>query len=382
MTHHNPTVDHIGVREDPRVATDDARGRCPVAYDGNGWGALGHAEVVTVATDPDLYSSAHPTRRAIPNSLDGDEHTAYRKIVDQHLTPERVAREEPRSRRVAATLVAQLPRDAAVRAIFDIGTPFAVRAQCAWLGWPARVENELASWMRDSQAATRSGDRARTAAVADGFDAMIRSLLDERRGRPAKDVTGEVMHETVHGRPLTDDEVVSILRNWTAGDLSSLAASVGVIAYLIATRPEIQEEVRSRVAAGDAAWVESAIEELLRIDDPFLTNRRTATTMTTLGGEHIRAGDRVQLSWPSANRDSSVFPDPDAFDPAANAPHNLVFGIGPHVCPGRGLTLMELRVVLEELVRATAWIELVPGHSPVRETPPMGGWAEVEVVLT
>jgi cytochrome P450 len=190
------------------------------------------------------------------------------------------------------------------------------------------------------------------------------------------------MHETVHGQPLTDDEVVSILRNWTAGDLSSLAASVGVIAYLIATRPEVQEQVRSRVAAGDAAWVESAIEELLRIDDPFLTSRRTTTADSHLDGKHIPAGDRVLLSWTSANRDSSVFPSPDAFDPAANAHANLVFGIGPHVCPGRDLTLMELRVVLEELVKSTTWIELTPGHTPVRETLPMGGWAEVEVVLT
>lgn len=57
-------------------------------------------------------------------------------------------------------------------------------------------------------------------------------------------------------------------------------------------------------------------------------------------------------------------------------------GIGPHVCPARGLSLMELRVVVEELLGATESIDLTPGRVPVRETVPMGGWAEVEIVLS
>src|SRR5690606_24893708 len=156
--------------------------------------------------------------------------------------------------------------------------------------------------------------------------------------------------------------------------------STGVIAYLLATRPEVQREVRNRVAAGDADWVEAAVNELLRIDDPFLSNRRVATTDTTLGGTEITQGDPVVLAWTAANRDSAACAAPDAFDPLANAPHNLVFGIGPHVCPARGLSLMELRVVVEELLGATESIDLTPGRVPVRETVPMGGWAEVEIV--
>lgn len=255
--------------------------------------ALGHAEVVAAATDPETFSSAHPTRRAIPNSLDGEEHAAYRAIVDRYMTPERVAREEPRSRAVAADLVTLLPREMPVDAVARIGTPFAVRAQCAWLGWPAEIEDDLVAWMRDNHAATQSGDRAWTAAVAERFDAMIRALLEPRRGRPVTDVTGEVLHETVDGRPLTDEEVVSMLRNWTAGDLGSVAASVGVIAHLLATRPDVQREVRARAGAGDADWIEGAIEEMLRIDDPFVSNRRTATANARLGDVDIAAGDQL-----------------------------------------------------------------------------------------
>jgi cytochrome P450 len=217
--------------------------------------------------------------------------------------------------------------------------------------------------------------------VAERFDAMIRRLLDARREGPATDVTGELMRDTVHGRPLTDEEIVSILRNWTAGDLGSLATSVGVIVHYLAATPAVQREVRALVEAGDAESVEDAVEEILRIDDPFVSNRRVTTRVVELGDETIPQGERVLLNWTAANRDPLVFGEPDRFDPEGNAHANLVFGIGPHACPGRALTLMELRVITEELLGRTGWIEPARDRPAVRETPPVGGWARVPVVL-
>lgn len=368
--------------QDQRAVHDASRDRCPVVHDGDAWMVLRHAEVVAVATDPVTYSSDVTGRRAVPNSLDGAEHAAYREVVDRYLTPERVAREEPRCRTIAAGIVAALPHGTTVRTIADVGVPFAVRSQSAWLGWPPELEEGLVTWMRDNHGATRSGDRVRTAAVAERFDTMIRGLLDVRRGAPPADVTGELMHETVSGRPLADEDVVSILRNWTAGDLGSLATSVGVIVHFLASRPEVQDEVRALVAAEDDAAVEAAVEEILRIDDPFVSNRRRATRDTELGGEAIPRDGRLLLNWTAANRDPLVFGDPDRYDPAAHASANLVFGIGPHVCPGRALTLMELRVITAELLRRTASITLAPDRPAVREKPPVGGWARVPVVLS
>ncbi len=373
--------DAAGRWPDQRTTYDDLRSRCAVARHGDSWMLLRHAEVLAAATDPRTWSSRVTTRRAIPNSLDGDEHAAFRAVVDRYLTDDRVAREEPRARAHAEAIVGGLPRGETVKTIAGIGVPFAVRTQSSWLGWPADLEDELVAWIADNHAATRSGDRERTSEVAERFDQMIRALLDERRGAPVVDVTGELMHDTVDGRPLTDEEIVSILRNWTAGDLGSLATSVGVVVHHLAATPAVQREVRSLVEAGGAAAVEAAIEEMLRIDDPFVSNRRVATCPVTVVGEHFDAGERVLLNWTAANRDPEVFGDPDRYDPVGNAGANLVFGAGPHVCPGRALTLMELRVVLEELLRGTSWIEPAPDRPAVRETPPVGGWARVPVVL-
>ena len=193
-------------------------------------------------------------------------------------------------------------------------------------------------------------------------------------------MTTLLLHETVDGRPLTDEEVVSILRNWTAGDLGSLAACLGVLVHRLATHPHRQDVTRERVARGERAAIESAIEEVLRIDDPFVANRRRTTRQVRIGGRLIPARQRVVLNWTAANRDPRVFGDPDEFRPEQNAGHNVVFGAGPHVCPGRALTLMELRVAVTELLARTE--RMLPADEPaVRERPPASGWARVPVVL-
>lgn len=366
---------------DQRTTYDALRSKCPVAREGDRWVVLRHAEVVAAATDPASFSSTVTSRRAIPNSLDGLEHAAYRSVVERYLTAARVAREESQCRRHAAAIVDALPRGVTVKTIASIGIPFAVRSQSTWLGWPSDLEEELVSWIRDNHAATHSGSREQMRDVAERFDRIIGELIDQRRDRPGADVTGELLGETVDGRALNDVEIVSILRNWTAGDLGSLATSVGVLVHFLAARPPIQEQVRTLVASGEAAALTAAVEEILRIDDPFVSNRRVATKTTELGGETIAAGESVLLNWTAANRDPLVFGYPDRYDPAGNAEANLVFGIGPHVCPGRALTLMELRVMLEELVGRTNWIEPAQDRPAVREIPPVGGWARVPVVL-
>ena len=367
--------------DDQRSTSDALRGRCAVARENGTWVALRHAEVVAAATDAEVFSSSVTTRRAIPNSLDGTDHAAYRALVDRYLTDDRVAREESQCRAHAAAIVDDLPRGVTVKTIADIGTPYAVRSQSSWLGWPSDLEDELVEWIRDNHAASRSGSRDAMRQVAERFDHMIRGLLEPRRDAPTPDVTGELLGDTVDGRPLTTDEIVSILRNWTAGDLGSLATSVGVLVHFLAARPSIQREVRALVEANDHLALVAVVEEILRIDDPFVSNRRVTTRTVILGGEEIGEGQQVLLNWTAANRDPLVFADPNRYNPAENAPHNLVFGIGPHACPGKALTLMELRVMLEELLARTSWIEPAPGRPAVRETPPVGGWARVPVVL-
>jgi cytochrome P450 len=175
---------------------------------------------------------------------------------------------------------------------------------------------------------------------------------------------------------LPDADIVSILRNWTAGDLGSMAAALGVVVHFLATHPDVQEALRAR--PGNLA---AAIDEMLRIDDPFLVNRRVVTIARQIAGFVLQTGTRIYLNWTSANRDERVFADPDAYRPEQHAPHNLVYGTGIHACPGRPLATLELVVAVQTLLGVTTCIELAATAELLRETYPLGGWRRVPVRL-
>lgn len=373
MTNWPDEVDPTG--RDLRMLTDELRAGHRVARNARGeWVLLGHAEVEAAASDPERFSSAVSAHLQVPNGLDGDEHAEARRVLDRYLTSEAIAPFEARFREIARDLVASLPAE--TDAVRDLGAVFAVRAQSAWLGWPAALEPRLLDWMQDNHAATRSGERARMAQVADDFDDLIREVLEPRRFNPTDDLTSRLMADGWKGRPFTDEELVSILRNWTGGDLGSIALCVGVLAAHLSLDPALQTRLRSGVTDAE---LDAVIDEILRLDDPFVTNRRKATCPVTVAGVDIGAGEVVKLNWTSANRDESVF-GVDVFDPSGHADRNLVYGTGPHVCPGRALATMELRIAVQELLAATSAI--FPGEGdPEREVHPVGGYRRVPIAL-
>ncbi len=335
----------------------------------------GHAEVVRVATDPVRFSNAASRFLQIPNGLDGAEHDRFRALVDRYFTPGALAEFEPACRRVACELTGAICPGEVFDAVGGLGGRFAVRAQVAWLGWTPALEEPLLEWLKDKFESMRSGDPALAEDAARRFDALVLPLLEERRDSDgSRDVTDRLLHDTSAGRPLTDAEVVSILRNWTGGDLASIAQCVGVIVHDLAAHASIDRRLRDE--SSDPRFDEG-LEELLRRNDPFTSSRRVATCPVEAGGSRVRTGQRVTLDWRAANRDPGVFRDPDAFDPHGNSAHNLVYGVGPHVCPGRPLVRMELR----ELVRAlhSDFRRLVLAGAPVEERPPMGGFRSVPV---
>ncbi|MGA4506648.1 cytochrome P450 [Propionibacteriaceae bacterium G1746] len=372
---------------DLREFTDELRRDHAVVKNARGeWVFLKHEDVSAIALDDERFSSAVSRFLQVPNGLDGDEHTAFRAALDPFLSAESLAPFEPTFADIATNLVATLPRGEAVDAVDTIGARFAVRAQSAWLGWGPELEQTLVEWVQSNHEASRSGDGTHLAEVAEQFDALIRGVVDARRsshgGVTGDDVTSDLMRtqvsrDGVHGRALSDEELVSVLRNWTGGDLGSIALCVGVIAHHLAGDATLQNRVRSGVSDAE---LDAMIDEMLRIDDPFVTNRRITTCPVTIGGVDLPEGARVKLNWTSANRDETVFGDPDVFDPVGNAHRNLVYGLGRHACPGRLLSTIELRVATRALVNGTTSITLAE-VSGEREVHPVGGWADAPVIL-
>ncbi|AGF73356.1 cytochrome P450 [Corynebacterium halotolerans] len=347
----------------------------------------GHAEVVRVAEDAETFSSAVSAHLQIPNGLDGREHIRFRRLLDRYLAPDVVAEYGEPFRHVARAVVDDFltGRTARVDAVDDLGATFAVRAMRAWLGWPAELEERLLAWIAENSAATRSRDRSRTAAVAEEFDDIIAEVVRPRLEAPDRfdDVTAELVHDTSLGRKLEFAEIVSILRNWTAGDLGSVARCIGVVLHGLTENLALQEHLRFGVS--DAEFT-AVVDELLRVDNPFVSNRRVTTCPVTLSGVELPEGQRVRIHWTAANRDPEAFRDVEAFDPEGNAGKNLVWGTGPHVCPGKPLSILEIRAFIEELLKAaTVWPAEGTGDDGAggasRGVHPVGGWEHYPVEL-
>jgi cytochrome P450 len=364
------------VIDDQITAYDHMRGRCPVAYsDYLHWSVFRHADVMRVLNDHDTFSNAVSSHLSVPNGMDPPEHTKYRKIIEPYFGPRRMQVFEPVCREIAVDLAKCLPVGGEIELMSGFAQNFALRVQCAFMGWPETLHEPLRRWILKNQAATLGGHRAAAAAVALEFDVYIRDLLNVRREAGSEapdDITTSLLKERIDDRFLNDEEIVSIVRNWTVGELGTISASVGILAHYLVERPELQQQLRKQ-----PSLLPAAIDEILRIHAPLVANRRVTTRAVTVGGREIASGERMTLIWASANRDEAVFGDPDEFRLDRDPSQNLLYGVGIHVCPGAPLARLELRIIMEELLVGTRQIALVPGKPPARAMYPASGFSSL-----
>jgi cytochrome P450 len=368
----NPTSPEV--LRDQRAAYDKMRHRCPVAYsEFMGWSLFRHEDVMRVLLDHKSFSSAVSQHLSVPSGMDQPEHTPYRRIIEGYFAPERMSTFEPVCREISMKLVQGLNARKEVEFIAEAALPFAVRVQCAFLGWPAALHKTLLQWIGRSHEATLGQDRKTMSEIALAFEAIIDDLLETRRetgAGPETDLTAALMHEEVWGRPLSNEELASILRNWTAGEIGTISAAVGILVEYLASHAELQKQLRAK-----PDLLPPAIEEILRIHGPLVSNRRITTCPVEIGGRKINAGERITLMWISANRDERVFDDPDAFRLDRDQSKNLLWGAGIHVCPGAPLARLEMRVFMEELLSRTSEIATAPEKAPTLAAYPASGFA-------
>lgn len=362
------------VLQDQLQAYDGMRRRCPVAHsDYLHWSLFRHADVMRVLLDPQHFGNAVSPHQSIPNGMDEPEHTPWRALIEPYFAQSRLDAFAPLARAMARERVAALPAGE-VEWMGDFADDCGVRLLCVFMGWGPQLHEPLRQWARRNQAATLAGDRTMMAQIAFEFDGHIRSQLDLRRAEGAQgdDVTSRLLRETIAGRPLRDEEIVSIVRNWTVGELSTLASSLGILAQFLAQHRQVQAQLRA-----DAGLLPAAIDEILRIHPPLISNRRVVREPVTVAGRDFVPGERVTLMWASANRDEAVFGDPDEFRLDRDPALNLMYGAGVHVCPGATLSRMQLRIVMEELLAGTRDIALVPGREGAKARYPASGWSEL-----
>lgn len=286
------------------------------------------------------------------------EHTRLRGLVSRVFTPRRVEALRPAVRAMAEERL----RDGVRDVIADLAEPIPVAVIAELLGVPPADRGLLRPWSRAIVAMYELEPDGRAAAEAVRasveFRAYLLDLASSRRRAPGDDLLSGLA-----GVGLSDDELVAtcvLLLN--AGHEATVnALGNGVLALLE------RRDVWERLLA-DPSVVPGAVEELLRFDTPLQLFRRTALVDAEVGGVPVAAGERVALLFGSANRDGSVFSDPDRLDVMRSPNPHLGFGAGIHFCLGAPLARIELQEQLGALLRVAPGLELAaepvrrPGH--------------------
>ncbi|MFH5833387.1 cytochrome P450 [Halalkalibaculum sp. DA384] len=360
----------VNVQRDQRSAYDEMREHCPVAYSASwGWSVFRHADIMDILHDSETFSNNVSSHTSVPNGMDPPEHTQYRKLVEVYFEDDRIAEFEPKCRGVASDLVDQITGCGEVEFIDRFARTFAVRVQCAFMSWPKEMHQTLREWTINNIRAIRNRDRPAIKRVARRFQRHMKELLSTiREADPDQNITAHLLHQKVNGQRLTDEEIISILRNWTMGEVGTITNAIGILVHFIAARGDVQSKLRA-----ETIRLEDAIEEILRLYGPLVTNRRKTRCPVNISGRRIEAGETITTNWVAANRDGQAFEEAEAFNPERNQEQNLLFGAGIHACPAAPLARMELRVVLEELLKKTSDISLSQDTPPVKAQYPESG---------
>jgi cytochrome P450 len=194
---------------------------------------------------------------------------------------------------------------------------------------------------------------------ARGVQGLIGYFLEEvahRRARPGDDLLSELLHTEVDGEPVEESVVLGIAALVLIAGVDTTWSAIGSSLWHLATHPDD----RKRLVA-EPELMAFAVEELLRAYSP-VTMARMVTKDVEYGQCPMRAGDRVLMNFPAANRDPEVFEQADTvvLDRALN--RHVAFGSGIHRCAGSNLARMELHVALEEWLTRIPDFEIDEGH--------------------
>jgi cytochrome P450 len=361
--------------DSPHQVYTQLRERCPVAHSNawNGFWALAkYADVHRVLAEPDVFITSKQnvvpklafTGRRPPLHLDPPEHTPYRKALNPLMKPERIAAMEPTLRQLTADLLRPMVERGGGDICADFSSHLTIRVFAEWMNVPDDMVPTLQHVGRAYNIAVQSADGEMVKETSLELYELARRMIDSRRREPwdpATDPTAALLAARVDGAPFPDEMILGTIRQVLVVGIIAPTLLVGSIAVHLARHPQLQQQLRN-----DPSLMPRAIEEFLRLYTPYRGFARTANRDVEIGGRTIRQGEPIALLYTSANRDAAVFPDGDQFIlDRPNLNDHLAFGMGPHVCLGIPLARLELRLAIEELLKATRGFELA---GPVVQT--------------
>jgi cytochrome P450 len=342
------------------------------AADWDVWTLLRYDDVHAALRDPELFSSrsvlhvyqgpklidaaeADAVRGMIPEELDPPEHTKYRQLLTPLFAPQVVETLEPMIREWCIELIESF----VARGHCDLNREFARQYPTMiflrLMGLPEGGVGDFLDTVHERiRAATSMGlseTQSTSSAYVMAMAEYMNTVLDERRVERQDDIVSHLLDLEVEGRPLDDTELQQICTLLYAAGLDTVAGELGYMFLHLVHHPEH----RQRVIA-EPECIPAFVEETLRMYSIVTTNR-IVTRDVEFAGCPMKAGDRVLLSMPAADRDPLQFPDPERVDFRRSPNRHIAFGAGAHRCLGSHLARLELQIAVEE------WHRRIPEYT-------------------
>ena len=363
-----------------------AREATPVFYnpDLNHWMVTRYPDIRFIFQTPKLFSAANaidPIQPVCPHAsqvlreggfrpiptltnTDPPTHTRARRLANVAFTPRRVAAMESFVRELTVRFIDERLSSGRTDLVRDLAWELPALVIFRVLGVPnedvARVKAGSESRLLFMFGHPTEEEQTRLAEGLAAFWRYVEELVAHRAQEPQDDFTSDLILARDGDVPaLSLQEVATIVFGLLLAGHETTTNLLGNAFRRLLTERQAWEEI-----CAEASLIPNAIEEVLRFDSSVIAWRRKTTQAVEIGGVSVPAEANLLLLLGSANRDPTVFPDPDRFDiHRQNAKEHLSFGHGPHFCLGAPLGRLEARVVLEEISARLPSLRVVPGQT-------------------
>jgi pimeloyl-[acyl-carrier protein] synthase len=395
MTVRSPVLFSAEFFADPFAYYGRLRETQPVAWDAQYemWLVTSYRDVSAIIRQPGVFSSVlgRDSRSASPPVRDEDtallaevnayrvlefiqmdppEHTARRKLLSPRFLPRRMEELRPLVRGIVNELLDAVVDDGQMDVLTAVGRPLPMRIISELMGFDSDQRPDIADQASRRMASVLSLDADRMDRAAGGFAetaALVSRAVDERLepGCPVReDVLGDIAAAERAGAFKRPESQANAMLLIDAGHETTVQLICNGTLSLLR-----HPDQWARLTSDPDRYVESATEECLRFDPPLHAFRRVVARDTELGGQVLRAGDRVHAVIASANRDPECFQDPDRFDIGRRPNAHVAFGAGAHYCLGQYLARMEGQEYLRALATRLPCLRLEATEVSYFQTP-------------